>query len=239
MQRVGDRVEDIVRIEKHGRKFDKLVLAVIGDINDGTEIYRTQSHHQAISNVEQQADEVARHVLGPFIRRMAKLFPRVEVHCVPGNHGRAGWTANEAASWDVVAYRYTSAEVRNLKNVTFEIEPIVENIKVVDVRGHGYLLYHGHGIKSFGNIPFYGMMKRLLMWTSTKTIPRFDVALMGHFHSGGKWTINSFDLMMNGTMVTDDEWALQELGWESANRWWFFGISNSRPITFSYEIDTT
>jgi len=43
--------------------------------------------------------------------------------------------------------------------------------------------------------------------------------------------INQAQLMLAGTMVTDDAWALRILGYESACAWWLFGASNSRPIT--------
>jgi hypothetical protein len=80
------------------------------------------------------------------------------------------------------------------------------------------------------------MMLRVSRWLSTKYAP-IDVALLGHFHSFGMWRVNRVMLMTGGTMVTDDDWALTGLGWESANRWHLFGVSNRYPVTWSFGIE--
>lgn len=234
---IGDRVATIRRLMS-GYEFDELVVCVLGDVNDGTDIYATQAHHQAESNVEEQAEQLSE-LLVPFFRRQHEVWGKVRVACVPGNHGRAGRFSHEAASWDTVAYKYLRAK---LKDGGPPI-PVVMNgkgqnpfLRVEEVRNHRYLLYHGHDIKSFGNIPWYGMQLRVARWNTTKLAP-FDAVLMGHYHSFGTWAFNSIELKMSGTMITDDEWALQTLGWESANKWWLFGVSNSRPVTWEFGID--
>ncbi len=60
---------------------------------------------------------------------------------------------------------------------------------------------------------------------------------MGHFHSSGIWRINKIRLVLSGTMVTDDDWALRTLGWESAPEWWLFGVSNRRAMTWQFPVE--
>jgi DNA polymerase II small subunit/DNA polymerase delta subunit B len=217
-------------------KLDELVICLLGDVNDGTGIYPTQFHHQAISNVEEQAD-ILSELLAKFARGQCSVWKKIRVECVAGNHGRGGREAHEAANWDIVAYRYLAKDLADDEikvNIGSEGNPFLRKIQV---RKHKYLLYHGHEIRTFSNIPWYGMMLRLLRWNTTKRLAPFDVVLMGHFHSWGVWQINRVKLFCNGTFVSDDEWALQTFGWESANKTWLFGVSDHRPVTWQFGLE--
>lgn len=237
-ERLSELGQSLKRIHAllRGYQIDELVIAMLGDANDGTGIYPTQEHHQGISNAEQQADQLSR-LLSKFLLGQQRVWGKVRVECVPGNHGRAGKHAHEAANWDIVTYRYLQKSLED-KGIPVRMngdraDPFIRKIKV---RGHSYVLYHGHDIRTFSNIPWYGMMLRLSRWLSTKISP-FDVALMGHFHTAGTWDINRVRLFLSGTMVSDDDWALRTLGWESANKWWLFGVSDTRPVTWQYGVE--
>lgn len=240
--RFAARLKEVEQRVKRIRKllgdyaFDELVICLLGDVNDGTGIYPTQFHHQKITNVERQAFYLSSE-LAQFIERQSDVWGKVRVEAVPGNHGRGGRDAHEAANWDIVTYNYLDAklEAAGIKvGQSGETNPFLRKIKV---RGHSYLLYHGHDIRTFSNIPWYGMMLRLLRWNTTKRLAPFDVVLMGHFHSFGAWSINRVRLFCSGTFVTDDEWALQSFGWESAPMTWLFGVSDTRPVTWQYGIE--
>jgi len=229
-QRLG-RVRDLL---KTSYDIDQLTILLLGDINDGTDIYASQPHHQAVTNVEQQAREAAG-LLAGFLNEQADIWSDVRVECVLGNHGRAGKWAHEAANWDMVAYRYMQM-LNQDKRVTINIPDGNPFLRVIQVRGHGILMYHGHDIRSYGSIPWYGMLLRLLRWRSTRSLPPWQLAVMGHFHTLGYWNINAIQMMASGTMVSDDEWSLQTFGWEPSTTWWLFGVSNSRPITWQFPL---
>lgn len=218
--------------------FDELVVTILGDANDGSDIYPTQVHHQAISNVEEQAALLA-DLLARLGRQLATRWGRVRFECVPGNHGRGGRFAHEAASWDIVAYRYLALLTRNDDN----IQVIFENpdrdpfLRVMNVYGHGYLLHHGDTIRSWGGIPWYGMVLRLMRWSTASSLPPWSIGLMGHFHTFGEWSFNRLTVKATGTMVTDDEWSLRTFGWESAPRWHLFGVSQKYAETWSYGLE--
>ena len=72
----------------------ELVIALIGDVNDGTDIYATQPHHQAITNVEHQARELSTY-LAHWLEKQSQVWPSIRVEAVPGNHGRAGRFAHD------------------------------------------------------------------------------------------------------------------------------------------------
>ena len=170
-----------------------------------------------------------------------QIWGEVAVETVPGNHGRAGKFAHVAASWDIVAYRYLQKELRIRTGGKIEVgiqSSAVENkfLRKIMVRGHPVLLYHGHDIRSFANIPWYGMALRTIRWQSTKKLSPFELVLMGHFHTRGAWPINKFEILLSGSMITDDDWALQAFGWEGTPEWWLFGVSRRFPTTWSYRM---
>lgn len=219
-------------------KFDELVIFLLGDVNDGTDIYPTQAHHQESSNVEQQAWEFAE-FYADFIRKIKPLYPSVRIETVPGNHGRSGRFAHECANWDIVAYRYLGNNLRD------DGVPVIigrgDNLFVrkVKVRKHNYLLFHGHQVRgSFAGIPSYGISQRVCRWSTCEQYAPFDMAIAGHFHSYLHWHLNEIQILLSGTCVTDDLWSREELGWQSGCVWPFFGVSDERPMTWMYSLET-
>ena len=70
---LGDKVESIHKLLSHTYDFDKLVVLLGGDVNDGTEIYPSQAHHQDISDVEEQATELSE-MLAAWITQQQKIW---------------------------------------------------------------------------------------------------------------------------------------------------------------------
>lgn len=230
---VSERLARIRTLLGNEYDIDKLIICMLGDVNDGTGIYKTQAHHQAISNVEQQADELSNYLVD-FSLKQQDVWSKVEIEAIPGNHGRSGSFVHEAANWDMVTYRYLDLKLRDRLRVDWNrhTDPFIRRI---DVRGHPILMYHGHGIKSYAGIPWYGMNERMSKWSSTVLAP-FELVLMGHFHTLGSWKINRINALFSGTMVSGDDWALQ-IGYESSNQWWLFGVSDKRVLTWQFAVD--
>lgn len=234
--RMGEKVALIRDILAGSYNFDRLAVFLLGDVNDGTGIYAGQEHYQAVTNVEAQAWEVAG-LLGDWTRRQLDTWGAVDYYAVPGNHGRAGKFAHLAASWDIVAYRYLSAA--RLPGMSLTMSDDNPFLQTVDVRGHRYLLHHGHMIRAYMGIPWYGIARRLMHWATTERLAGFDVATFGHFHQLGDWHINRLRFLSTGTLVTDDDWALEALGAESPPAWWLFGAGDDHPVTWQYALDLT
>lgn len=219
-------------------QIDKLIVHLGGDENDGTEIFPGQSHEQDLSNVEAQANDWAAH-MADWLKAQKEIWGCVEVEAVPGNHGRAGRFAHTAANWDLVAYRYLSLR-QQWAPVRFNDWAATDIfVRMVPVRGHVFLLYHGHDVRSYANIPYYGITQRLTRWFSSSSRGGFDVALFGHFHAMGYHTWNRIQILLSGSMVSGDDWGLRTFGLESACKTWFWGTSNKYPITWQYGIDLT
>lgn len=237
MDKLADRIIHIVKDIQVGHVIEELVICCLGDVNDGTDIYAGQANYQAIANVEQQARELAEYLAG-WTRKLAVAFPRVRWEVVPGNHGRAGRWAHEAANWDMVCYRYLEMLLKPDEGVAVNLpkDGVDPFIRQVDIGGHKVLIYHGHDVRTYSNIPWYGMMLRIARWATTQKLSGMEVAMMGHFHSFGLWDINQIPLFVTGTMVSDDEWALRTFGWQSANKWHLFGVSKKYIPTWHYDL---
>lgn len=219
--------------------FERLIVWNGGDANDGTLIYAEQSTEQALTNVEQQADELA-DLYESFLLKLKKVWRNVEFEGVPGNHGRSGKGAHVAANWDIVCYNYLRRSMRG-SDVPINFGDTGQGmwVRMRQVYGHKFLLYHGHHIKMHMGVPWYGIQTRISRWLSGKRIGKFDVAMLGHFHTTGHIKVNSVEVLMSGTTVLDDDWALTALGYEPSPIWRFFGTSRRYATTWSFPIDLT
>lgn len=231
--------------------FDEFVLIFLGDILDGSEIYPTQAHHQEVSALTAQATAGAQ-ILLPVIETGLQIAPQVKVYAVAGNHGRSGKSAHEASNWDIVLYQQLEAladlqfpnKVKfsyNAPQVTVADQTTVNYpdtfwLKLIQIRKHYYLLFHGHGTRSTYGIPYYGLMRRAHKWRSAFK-ERWSVMLVGHFHQFGWIEENDIIVLLSGTMVKDDIWALETLGMRGVNKTWVFGVSDHRPITWQFAVE--
>lgn len=227
-----DTTVGIVGLHRHAYPVNRLNLFLLGDIISGESIFPTQPHHIETGVVEQVFSSV------PFlVEQLAVLcanFKEVRVHCVIGNHGRAGKFYHEESNFDRVMYyalRQATVKVKNLSWVIpqgWYLLAKVLNTKV--------LCIHGHQIKMTLNLPFYGVTTRISRWATTRQIGSFDVALMGHFHTSFRMEWNNKTIFINGTTVDGDEFALEKMGLESSQAQWLFGVHPRHRITWSYQL---
>lgn len=215
---------------------DELVVLMSGDEVDGDGIYPGQAHYQDPSNVDAQVTEWTE-IMAAWLANLVPDWGTLRIECVAGNHGRAGKAAHIAANWDLTAYRELGYLLGDNAEVRWSHEEPF--IRRVDLRGHTGVLYHGHGIRMYQQIPWYGIAQRVMRWSTTQALGGFDVAYMGHFHQSGLQYVNRIPVLLSGTHATDDEWALQYLGLEAVPRWWLHGVSDHRIITWMYPLDLT
>jgi len=204
---------------------ENLIIAFGGDMNDGTGIYATQPHEQAITDVRQQAKENCAFLV-EWLREVGKKCKGLEVQAVPGNHGRSGKFAAEAANWDMVLYDYL--EMQSYYPVLYNKQGDIF-IRKFQAGPRTVLLYHGHDIITYQNIPWYGIQRRIMSWHDTALQP-FDIVLLGHFHQAGMWPINRTLVVLSGTLVTGDSWGLRRVGSEAANQFSLLTIDDQGMV---------
>ena len=231
---VIQRALGISRILNAGYKFDKVYVMLTGDLVDGNEIYANHPYHvdQRASYGRAQAKKCAK-MLKPRLLALKDIAPKIEIHGVPGNHGRISKYTHEMNNWDLVLYDNLSLMLDD-KDVS--VTSYEKNLAVVNVQGHGFLLYHGAGIRMYQQLPFYGIRQRVLRWSQTLKEP-FDVVLMGHFHQCIEDAVNDTRILLSGTAVSDDDWAIECLGVDGSRKTNFFGVHPDHPITWQYRLD--
>lgn len=231
LRHVGTTVERLVRIHRSDHKVQKLVIIMDGDMVDGEGIYPTQPFHvdQTVLN---QIFRVAVPAYLEFLGLMSQLFKSVEVHCVPGNHGRVGKFAAETSNWDTVLYNVLEIATKDNKRITWDITDGWH--KFVEVDGTRILVAHGHQIKSVLNIPWYGVTTKIMRWAGS--VGPFDIFIMGHYHTRAYADWNDKQFIMNGTMVTDDEFSREVVGMSSSTQQTLFFTHPTKKVTSYHSI---
>jgi len=248
IETVANKLVRISELLKDGYDYDEVILCFLGDILDGSEIFPGQATVQEIPNVLAQAT-VAAHIFLPLIEAALEVAPKVRCVGVAGNHGRSGKNAAEAANWDIVTYQQlqalATARWGDKVECDFNVPKFVKQslretdlfwLKLIRIKGHYFLLHHGHRARNVLGIPFYGIKNRALTWRSAFK-ERWSVLLHGHFHSFARMDFNDFSVLLSGTAIRHDTWALENWGVQGINRWWLFGVGERFPITWSFGLD--
>lgn len=237
----GEKVRRIRHNERNYRAFPELVVCLLGDVVDGAGIFKTQAHYQTITDPRQQASDLA-DLLAEWVRGMGKAFPSVRVEAVAGNHGRVGQFARDSASWDIDCYNQLRRELKGdgIKVNYPDTRPYPEGpdedpfTKIIKVRKHKYLLAHGHGIRMYLRLPYYGITAAAIDWYMM--FGGFDAAMTGHFHTAAKIYSQSIPVYLTGTPVTMDPFGIQAMRRKEINTWWMLGVSNNHSITDEWEL---
>jgi len=238
METLKEGVLSILNILALSYNFEKIVIPLLGDLIDGDAIYKTHAHHtDRIAPAGRQQVKALACILLPVIADIQRETGLdIEIDGVRGNHGRVTKFTHESNNFDLMFYDLLQAEFRNNKNIDVNISEGFCDI--IDVQGHGLLLYHGAGIRMFQSIPWYGITQRVMRWKQSMKRD-FIATLLGHFHTCGNMRWIGTDIFMNGTPVTDDDFAMENLGMDGDNRFWLFGCHPERGITWRFPIDLT
>lgn len=226
---------DINQILKNGYRFDKLFILFTGDIVDGDDIFANHGFHtdEAARYGLEQATKVAQ-LLVPRIRKLKAVAPKIVIHGVPGNHGRVSKRTHEMNNWDIAAL--TMLKMLFMEDKDVEVTVAEGFWDTVNIQGHGFLLYHGAGIRMVAGLPFYAIRQRVMRWKQTLKDP-FKVVLMGHFHQCIEDSFADTRIMLSGTAVSDDEFAIECLGVDGERKMNFFGVHPDHPITWQYKLN--
>jgi len=235
IDRMIEHALDINSILKSGYRFDKLVIAMTGDMIDGATIYKTHPFHvdERAAFGRTQAMQLAK-LMKPRILTLREIAPKIEIAGVPGNHGRTTQFDHEMNNWDSVFYDNLSLMFDGDKNVS--VKSAEKNIEIINIQGHGFLLHHGAAIRMYQNLPHYGIRQRVLKWSRTIKTP-FVVVLMGHFHQCIQDAIDEIRILLSGTAVSDDNFSIEFLGVDGAMRMNFFGVHPEHPITWEFKLE--
>lgn len=216
------KVVELIEIQRQHHKIDELQLYLGGDMVEGETGNYPSQPFDVDSSVLRQAMKNAPDIFEAMIYYFLKFVKKVNVKCVPGNHGRGApkfATRHKETNWDSVFYwvlhdRVIGSDLapkkRMRERVTFEI-PEGDQFWVIDrVKGWGNLLVHGDQIKGWAGIPYYGIQKKVQGWADAMAMD-WDYMFFGHFHTYASGTLNYRRWFGNGTTESSNSYALEEL----------------------------
>lgn len=242
---------EIVKIQRAGADINKLVINMVGDIVDGDGIFPNQPYEQKFYLMEQMF-EVGLPVISGMINELSNHFESVEINCVYGNHGRVSKFTDPELNFDLIFYNILKLATQNNKRLKWNISK--KWYMIVKISKFGFLLTHGHFIKTWLNIPFYGIKEKGMRWQGSLTKQEtvminkewvkvqkeyWDYIVMGHFHTSLYFRWNNWRCILGGTWLNRDDFAESVLGLDSATEQTLYAVHEKRGITWMRNIDLT
>tara|TARA_B100000029_G_C17591350_1_gene962604 strand:+ start:772 stop:1992 length:1221 start_codon:yes stop_codon:yes gene_type:complete len=188
-QMIPDVTARIKELRKNGSPLDKLYVFGLGDLVEGC------GDHYAMQTFSVELDQrrqtmVARRLLAQAIKEWAKLFDKVVVSCIPGNHGEnrkngklfTNWGDNmDVALFDQVQEIFAENK-KAFGHVSFVI-PDNELWLTLDIDGVIVGAAHGHQFRTGGRYSH----QKAVNWLSNQAfgmtdVGDVDILLSGHFH---------------------------------------------------------
>jgi len=105
---------------------------------------------------------------------------------------------------------------------------------LIRIEGFSFFVFHGDQCRATMGIPYFALIKKLMSWSHTFPL---DYALCGHYHKEDYLRVSSrAKLLINGSLVTDDPYALEVVGTSSIPCHWTFGCHRNYGITWLYNL---
>lgn len=171
------------------RPWKKLVILDLGDDVEGSSMRASQAR---IANpLVTDQTRLYGQWLAEFITTLLQVFERIEVHRVPGNHGRVSHKAgiagldelDPANSFDLLAGKFTEAIVQpSITAGRVQITNYDGYVGQIKVAGQKVLFEHGSSLRGGASlgIPAYGIYRAAANFM--RLYGEFDLLCMGHWH---------------------------------------------------------
>lgn len=202
-----DSVCGIIRKRSLGYTIDELIIPFGGDHVEGDEIFAGQAWQLALDPCQQvwelatKMDSAIKQVV-----RFAKEeigIPFIACYGVDDNHGKVGGKKSGARpatySWNWLFLKILfENHLREEPINQFAIEP--GGALFFKCAGHEFQLIHGHQIRGWGGLPFYGMTK--FDGRSVRLHNRiYRYLLMGHHHQTAELGNGAGETIVSGDWV--------------------------------------
>ena len=210
---------------KKATKITEVVILLIGDMADGSNIYPTQQYNQYIAPPRQVV--LCQGLIMALVESLVDRGLPVAIYAVRGNHGRGLKLESPENNWDTMLYLWLRHAVLSFPNVTLEFSDLdYMNFKI---RGWNYHIRHiapEQDDTAAGRAKFLG-------W---ENIHSFNVIVYGHYHHFGITDFYGARRLRNGCVTGWDD--LSEKMAKTADPVQLIhGCSNRRALSFVYPVD--
>lgn len=183
---------------RHGAENCHVLLG--GDLVSGI-IHSTLRLENNLDIVKQV--KVVSFLVAQFLQKLSGMFGRVEVHSVPGNHGRIQPKKEDnlkGENFDILVPFILSLMLEKFKNVHIHEENIEESVAMFNVRGQK--VFGVHGDKD----SMESVVQRLTMVWGMKP----DIVLAGHRHTNGMRTVYDSKVIESGSLSGPDSYCMDK-----------------------------
>lgn len=221
---------------------EKIVIMNLGDLVSGQGIFHNQAWKSQVHVLRQIYHEAVPEFIGQDLA-LAEHAPVVEDHYVPGNHGRTGKEFPDEVNFDNILAQDIWRRFEFVPQI--DVQPEWGKFKFVDIYGWRFLMMHGNLVRSWLGIPFYGLVTKGMKWQGSMPRGPWQYLIHGHFHVPFEFPWNmiekgksrGFKIVSNGSLVSDDDFALEQLGMASSPAQVVFGVHPEHGMTWKYELD--
>jgi hypothetical protein len=222
----------ITSLHRNMYPLNDLVIIDVGDNVQGENPYQGATVEAVACGAVNQIYDVALPVLIELLVSFRQEFKTVKFYGVRGNHGRYSLTAPRTSNWDMALYQ-------SLKGASLpsgiEINYSDDFKAIVNIEGFDFFVFHGDQVRTTMGIPYFALIRKVKDWYST--FGGFPYAVCGHFHKEDflrMWSKTK--LLINGSLVTDDPYALEVIGTSSIPTHWTFGVHKHTGLTWLYNL---
>ena len=232
MDNLFDGAMTIVSLHRNIYPIRKLHVLMTGDNIQGENQFQGSKVGAVSMGARDQTIKIAYPAMVKLIGSLAQEFEKIEIECVSGNHGHDR-LAPETSTEDLRLYDLLKVYFESYKNIKINIYERFS--AVVNINGFRSFVFHGDGVKSTGGVPFFALDKKLKSWYMQ--YGGFQYAFGGHFHKRHTDEISSkLEYFMCGSLVSDDDWAINKLGISSNPSQGLYGIHPRRGVTWRYAV---
>jgi AcrR family transcriptional regulator len=226
------------RAERGGQPYRKITVAANGDMISGS-IHEVEKHSDA-ENVIEAAIRCG-NLLGSCVEALAAEFELVEVFGTTGNHGRLPDhrrmpQKDPTRNWDYLIYRWAEQYTSRLPNVRWFIPPAYSVI--YQIHEWNFHQNHGHEIRSWNQIPFYGIIRRTTGLNAIRqhTGQPIHYTLCSHFHNAGTLSVPGGEVIVNGSLIGATEYSVEGLGRADKPSQWLLSVHPEHGVTTRWPI---
>lgn len=222
----------ITQLHRNMYPLHELVIIDVGDNVQGENPYQGSTIGTAAKGAVEQVYDIALPTLISLLCSFKQEFRKVTFYGVRGNHGRYSQIAPRTSNWDTVLYKA-------LKNAELpkgiEVNYSDDFCQLIDIAGFRFFIFHGDQVRATMGIPYFALTRKVQSWYIT--YGGFSYAICGHFHKEDYLRISSkCKLLINGSLVTDDPYALEVAGTSSIPTHWTFGVHSRTGLTWLYSL---
>ena len=216
------------RVEHSGRRVGALHEWYDGDLVENS-MMRPKQRLDVDMSVAMQTTYLARKVIA-HLEWALGIFPEVYVDFVGGNHGRTGKPGDDKTydSFDLMVGWMVEVAFRN--NPRVHIKVWTQPYALIGLGASTILLNHGHGIKSWAGIPWYGIDRKVARWQGLFR-QQFNYVMLGHFHNSAAWDANGgCEVIVNGAFFSGSGFSINDLALATPAAQWAFVFDRNEGI---------